>query len=121
MVTDLMVRNGPQPAAKGFAFPFFPEAPNVRGDCLENVLEDVGEILLRHVPAPAPPQQQRRIKADHPVPGVGIIGLEPFQQAPRCSGGMERLRFILGWLIEAVHIMGRRQNEDSGEACVTSP
>jgi hypothetical protein len=53
MVEHFVLRDRPEPAAKGIAFPVFAEARDMGGYRLKNLLEDIGDLLVRQVPAPA--------------------------------------------------------------------
>src|SRR5262249_56690429 len=81
VIEDFVPRDPPQPSAKRIPREFLAKAADVRDHGLEHFLENVRDVLLAQVPAPAPVVHQRRVQRDQPLPGRGIVRLYSLQQA----------------------------------------
>ena len=76
MVAHLVVGDAVQPAAKRVAGFSLAEAGDVRGEGAEDVLEDVGGLVLGQVPAPEPAIDERTIQPDESLPRRLVVGLD---------------------------------------------
>lgn len=73
-VTEFVLRDRPNPAAK--ATSFIGVIPlNTGRDCLQDLLDDVGRICILQTNPPRPMVNQRRADSDESVPCLALLPL----------------------------------------------
>src|SRR5262245_29577347 len=105
VVVDLVLRNDPQPAAKGILGKFLAKRGNLGRDRLEDVLEHVGRVLVREGQFATPVVDERCVQQDQAIPGGRVIG---FDSTEKTQGSRVRVRFrpTWFWLLGPFHQRG---------------
>ena len=77
MIMHFVAQDRAEPTAEGIALAFLPKGGDVCHHGLENLLADIGDVLILQIPAPAPVKDQRGVESDQPVPRGGLIDFDP--------------------------------------------
>jgi hypothetical protein len=86
VVADLVHGDRPQPAAERVLRALLPESRDPGRHRPEHLLDHVRAVVGLQAGVVTPVRDERRIEADHAVPGGRVVRLEARDQAPRRGG-----------------------------------
>jgi hypothetical protein len=81
MIANLVLRDRPQPTAKGVARAIAAKIMNVHRDGAKGLLKDIRRIFGPQLGPPAPVVNERRIQIDKPRPSDSVVLLHAQKQA----------------------------------------